>query len=161
MRKSTIRTTKKGLHQALVMESDHGNYYVAISKAQGCDDAKVRDSNFIGWVRRYDGPFQAEAWDLLDNDVDEFYQEECGKDKDDCQETSNDALDEETLKNLWKWQMLMMRPRKNDKGKWSFVYMSHVDGEDYTLLNKGVRWMQTGLLKEWNPPRAKLSLIHI
>ena len=48
-----------------------------------------------------------------------------------------------------------MRPRKNDKGEWSYVYVTQVEGEDYTLLNKGARFLQTGLLETWNPPRAK------
>ena len=78
VRKSTIRKTRKGNHQALVMETDSGEYYIVISKAQGCDDIKVLDPNFIGWVRRYDGPFFAEAWDPIDNDVDGFYQDMCG-----------------------------------------------------------------------------------
>ena len=48
-----------------------------------------------------------------------------------------------------------MRPRQNDKGEWSYVYTAPVDGKDYTLLNKGARFLQTGLLETWNPPRAK------
>ena len=55
--KSTIRTTREGHHVVLVMENKSSNdVYVALSKAQGCDDIKVWDPNFIGWVRRYDGP---------------------------------------------------------------------------------------------------------
>ena len=48
-----------------------------------------------------------------------------------------------------------MRPRRNDKGEWSYVYTTPIDGEEYTLINKGVRFLQTGLLESWNPPRAK------
>ena len=84
VRKSTIRKTRKGNHQALVMQTDNGEYYIVISKAQGCDDIKVLHYNFIGWVRRYDGPFVAEAWDPIDNDVDGFHQDMCGDDLDDC-----------------------------------------------------------------------------
>ena len=48
-----------------------------------------------------------------------------------------------------------MRPLQNDKGEWSYVYTAPVDGKDFTLLNKGARFLQTGLLETWNPPRAK------
>ena len=50
----------------------------------------------------------------------------------------------------------MMRPRKNDKGQWSYVYVTQIDGgTDYTLLNKGAKFLQTGQLAKWNPPKAK------
>ena len=153
MNKSTIRLTPKGNHQALVMQTDTGEYYIAISKAQGCDDIKVLDYNFIGWVHRYDGLFFAEAWDPIDNDVDGFYQDMCGDDLDDCQPSKE--LDDETFKSLLKWRELVMRPRKNDKGEWSYVYVTQVEGEDNTLLNKGARFLQTGKSETWNPPRAK------
>ena len=51
-----------GNNFALVMEGESGEYFAAISKAQGCDEIKVWDPNFIGWVRRYDGPFFGERW---------------------------------------------------------------------------------------------------
>ena len=40
-----------------------------------------------------------------------------------------------------------MRPRQNHKGEWTYVYTAPVDGKDYTLLNKGARFLQTGLLE--------------
>ena len=46
VRKSTIRTTARGGNAALIMESDSGEYFVAISKAQGCDEIKILDPNF-------------------------------------------------------------------------------------------------------------------
>ena len=79
---STIRTTLHGRHQALVMESDNGKHFVAISKAQGCDERNVWDPHFIGWVRLFDGPFFGEAWDRFDTDVDGFYQDISGEDMD-------------------------------------------------------------------------------
>ena len=64
-------------------------------------------------------------------------------------------FDDETFKNICMWRDLVMKPRENDKGEWSYVYVTQVDGEDYTLLNKGARFLQTGQLETWNPPRAK------
>ena len=55
VKRSTIRTTMKGNNFALVMEADSGEYFVAISKAQGCDEIKVGDPICICWARRYDG----------------------------------------------------------------------------------------------------------
>ena len=57
----------------MIMESDGGVHYVALSKAQGCDDIKVLDPNFIGWVRRYEGSFFGDRWEDIDTDVDNFY----------------------------------------------------------------------------------------
>ena len=150
---STIRTTREG-HVVLVMESKSSNdVYVALSKAQGCDDIKVLDPNFIGWVRRYDGPAFALEWDRIDSDVDSFYQREIGSDEDIDQ---GEPLSVDALKGLHGWRELMMRPRKNDKGEWSYVYVTKVDGgTDYTLLNKGARFLQTGQLTTWNPPKSK------
>ena len=49
-----------------------------------------------------------------------------------------------------------MRKRPSDKGEWSYVYLTHFDnGEEYSLLNKGSRWMQDGDLATWNPSKAK------
>ena len=48
-----------------------------------------------------------------------------------------------------------MRPRRNDKDEWSYVYTTFIDGEEFTLINKGVKYLQTGLLMSWNPLRAK------
>ena len=138
------------------METDSGAYYIVISKAQGCDNIKVLDPTFIGWARKYDGPFFAEAWDPIDNDVDGFYQVMCGDDLDDCQPSKE--VDDETLKSFLQWRELVMRPRKNVKGEWSYVYVTQVNGEDYTLLNKGARFLQTGQLESLRPPRAKSVL---
>ena len=57
------------------------------------------------------------------------------------------ALDDETFKSHLQWRELVMRARQNDKGEWSYVYVTQVDGQDYTLLNKGARFLQTGLLE--------------
>ena len=154
VRKSAIRTTKNE-NTALIMEADSGEVVVAISKAEGCDEGKVLDPNFIGWVRRYEGPIQGGTWHDIDGDVDGFLWDISGQEADDHTDTAYIELDEETLKSHWKWKELVMRSRKNNKGEWSYVYTTQVEGEDYTLLNKGARFLQTGLLETWNPPRAK------
>ena len=82
VRKSTIRTTARGGNAALIMESDSGEYFVAISKAQGCDEIKILDPNFIGWVRRYGGPFYGETWEQIDTDVDKFLCDISGEESD-------------------------------------------------------------------------------
>ena len=48
-----------------------------------------------------------------------------------------------------------MRARQNDKGERSYVYATQIDGNDYKLLNKGAKFLQTGLLETWNPPQAE------
>ena len=150
---STIRTTREG-HLVLVMEIKSSNdVYVVLSKAQGCDDIKVGDPNFIGWLRRYEGPGSALNFDRIDSDVDSFYQQEIGFDEDIDQ---GEPLSVDAFKVLHGWRELMMRPRKNDKGQWSYVYVTQVDGgTDYTLLNKGAKFLRTGQLAKWNPPKAK------
>ena len=152
VRKSTIRTTLKGEHLALVMQGESEKIYVAISKAQGCTDSEALDPNFIGWVRRYDEPFLAEAWDRLDDDVDGFYQDACGEELND---SPNEQLDDETFKSRCRWRPLVMRARPNSKGECTNVYETQIDEEDYTLLNKGARFLQTGTLEALNPPKAK------
>ena len=82
VRKSTIRTTARGGNAALIMESDSGEYFVAISKAQGCDEIKILDPNFIGWVRRYGGPFYGETWEQINTDVDKFLCDISGEESD-------------------------------------------------------------------------------
>ena len=47
VKRSTIRTTMKGHNVALVMEADSGEYFVALTKAQGCDEEKVGDPFFV------------------------------------------------------------------------------------------------------------------
>ena len=135
VRKSTIRTTFKGHNHALVMEADSGEFFIAISKAEGCDDILILDPNFIGWVRRYEGAFFGEgAWDHIDTDIDTFLQDISGEEVDDNTDTSYVESDLEIVKSHLKWRELFMRPRQNNKGEWSYVYTAQVDGEDYTLL---------------------------
>ena len=43
----------------------------------------------------------------------------------------------------------------NGKGEWSFVYITQINEQEYTLLNKGARFLQTGQLETWNPPRTR------
>ena len=155
VRKSTIRTTLGGGNCALIMEADTGEYFVAISKAQGCDEIKVLDPSFIGWVRRYEGPFFGERWIDIDNDVNNFLQDNSGEEGDDEPDNPDGELDDETFKSHLRWRELVMRARQNDKGEWSYVYVTQIDGVEYTLLNKGARFLQTGLLETWNPPRSK------
>ena len=154
--KSTIRTTQNGHNHALVMEAHSGEVYIVISKAEGCDEEKLLDPTFIGWVRVYEGAlFGERAWYFLDAVVDRFFQDISGEKVDDNTYTSYMESDEEIILNHHRWRQLLMRPRQNDKGEWSYVYTAPVDGKDYTLLNKGARFLQTGLLETWNPPRAK------
>ena len=156
--KSTIRTTletSEDVNRALIMEADTGEYFVAISKAQGCDETKVLDPSFIGWVRRYEGPFFGERWIDIDNDVNNFLQDNSGEEGDDEPDNPDGELDDETFKSRLWWRELVMRARQNDKGEWSYVYVTQIDGVEYTLLNKGARFLQTGLLETWNPPRSK------
>ena len=166
--KSTIRTTAKGRNLALIMEAVGDVHYVALSKAQGCDDTKVRDPNFIGWVRRYEGSFFGDRWEEIDTDVDNFYKHISRESDDETSESdfaSSESDDETPVSRmkkhfeLWKgehsWRELLMRLRKNDKGSWSHVYVSAFDGVKYKLINKGARFVQTGELKQWNPPRTK------
>ena len=54
----------------------------AISKAQGCDEIKILDPNFIGWVRRYGGPFYGETWEQINTDVDKFLCDISGEESD-------------------------------------------------------------------------------
>ena len=82
VRKSTIRTTARGGNAALIMESDSGEYFVAISKAQGCDEIKILNPYFIGWLRRYSGPFYGETWEQIDTDVDGFLRDISGEESD-------------------------------------------------------------------------------
>ena len=129
---------------------------MAISKAQGCDEERVEDKNFIGWVRRYDGPFFGERWEELDNHVDQFLRDISGwAAVDTTHDTSELDSDDDKLCSHLSWRDLVMRPRQNDKGEWSHVYVAQIAGDDYTLLNKCARFSQTGLLETWNPPRAK------
>eukprot|EP00928_Gymnodinium_smaydae_P031169 TRINITY_DN22967_c0_g2_i1.p1 TRINITY_DN22967_c0_g2~~TRINITY_DN22967_c0_g2_i1.p1 ORF type:complete len:617 (-),score=133.89 TRINITY_DN22967_c0_g2_i1:274-2124(-) len=158
---SVKRTTFRnaGGYFKLVMEADSGEYYAVISKAQGCDAERLDDPNFIGWVRRYDGPQRGKAWrdkdkgpyledwEPLDNDAASFLK--------DISDESEEPFDVETLQGHLLWRELLMQARMNDKGKWSYVYVAQVEGEEYTLLNKGVRVLQTSMLETWNPPRAK------
>ena len=113
------------------------------------------DPTFIGWVRRYEGPFFGDRWIEIDTDVDKFLQDISGEETDDAPGNLDGELDDETFKSHFRWRELIMKPRKNNKGDWSNVYVALVDGEDYTLLNKGSRFLQTGQLETWNPPRAK------
>eukprot|EP00928_Gymnodinium_smaydae_P028470 TRINITY_DN21701_c0_g3_i1.p1 TRINITY_DN21701_c0_g3~~TRINITY_DN21701_c0_g3_i1.p1 ORF type:complete len:685 (+),score=81.99 TRINITY_DN21701_c0_g3_i1:214-2268(+) len=162
VKRTTIRITPK-YHVALVMEADTGECFVAISKAQGCDSERIQDPNFIGWVRLYSGCFSSSSpkcsvaaddsrmlsWNTLDDDIASFLE-----DVSTC-EDAQEPFDDSTLKDRLSWRMLLMQPRKNDKGMWSYVYVAQVNGKEYTLLNKGVRVLQTSLLETWNPPRAK------
>ena len=114
------------------------------------------DPTFIGWVRVYEGAlFGESAWYFLDAVVDRFFQDISGEEVDDNTYTSYMESDEEIILNYHRWRQLLMRPLQNDKGERSYVYTAPVDGKDYTLLNKGARFLQTGLLETWNPPRAK------
>ena len=82
------------------MESDSGEYFVAISKAQGCDEIKILDPNFIGWVRRYGGPFYGETWEQIDTDVDKFLCDISGEESDEEEVNCRDdtEFDDETFK---------------------------------------------------------------
>ena len=126
--RSTIRTTRRK-NFALVMESDSGKCFVAITKAQGCDEIKVGDPNFIGWVRRCDGPFFGERWEELDNHVDLFLKDMADTFGDDTGYAS-DLLDDDTFTSHLRWWELLMRARQNDKGERSHVYVTQIDGYD-------------------------------
>ena len=141
----------------LSIETDSEQCFLVISKAEGCDEAKMPDPNFIGWVRRYEGVcFGKATWEHIDVAVDRFLQDIISNDE---VEESTDApcvlLDDQTCQDHYSWHELLMRPRCNDKGEWSYVYTTPIDGEEFTLINKGVCYLQTGQLTSWNPPRAK------
>ena len=151
VKQSTARTTRRS-NLALVMESDSGEYFVAISKAQGCDEIKGEDPNFIGWVRRYVGPLD---WEVIDRHVDQWLEDVSGAlAKGHTDETPEPDIDDETLRSHLRWRELVMSSRQNDKGERGYVYGAKITDIDYTLLNKGARFLQTGLLETWNPPRA-------
>ena len=157
IKKSTIRRTRIGHNHVLIIETDSGQRFMVISKAEGCDEAKILDPNFIGWVRQYEGVcFGRATWEHIDEGVDRFFQDIISNNE---VEESTDApcvlLDDQTCQGHYSWRELLMRPRCNDKGEWSYVYTTPIDGEEFTLINKGVRYLQTGHLESWNPPRAK------
>ena len=136
VKQTTIRVTKTKGYQALVMEADSGEFYVVTSKAQGCDADKVDDPTFIGWVRRYEAgtPFFGDAWDEVDLDVENFLADIAS-----CEDGTLAPFSDEALQNRLMWRELLMRPRPNDKGEWTYVYVAQLDDEEYSLLNKGVR----------------------
>ena len=114
------------------------------------------DPAFIGWVRVYEGAlFGERAWYIFDAIIDRFFRTISGEEVDDNTYSSYVESDEEIILNYHRWRQLLMRPRQNHKGEWTYVYTAPVDGKDYTLLNKGARFLQTGLLETWAPPRAK------
>ena len=74
IRKSTIRRTRIGHNPVLIIETDSGQRFMVISKAEGCDEAKILDPNFIGWVRQYEGVcFGRGTWEHIDESVDRFF----------------------------------------------------------------------------------------
>ena len=157
VKKSTIRRTRLGHNHVLVIETDSKQCFLVISKAEGCDEAKISDPNFIGWVRRYEGMcFARTTWEHIDESVDQFFQDIiCSNEVVASTGASCILLDDKTCQDHYSWRELLMRPRRNDKDEWSYVYTTFIDGEEFTLINKGVKYLQTGLLMSWNPPRAK------
>ena len=152
--RSTIRTTGASKHQALVMETDIGECLIALSKAQGCESEQRQMLNFLGWMRRYDTtPKDKHAWDQIDDEIDRFYRDVSGEvpDQDDNQQEHSAKM---VTPSSWEWRELLMIPRKNHKDVWSYVYAAYIDGQYYTLLNKGASFLQSGKLDDWYPQRA-------
>ena len=96
------------------------------------------------------------AWENIDESVDRFFQDIiCNNEVVASTGASCILLDDQTCQDHYSWRELLMRPRSNDKGEWSYVCTTPIDGEEFTLINKGVRYLQTRHLDSWNPRRAK------
>ena len=95
------------------------------------------------------------TWEHIDEGVDRFFQDIISNDDIEEKTDAPCLLDDKTFEAHYSWRELLLRPRCNDKGEWSYVYTAPIDGEEFTLINKGVWYLQTGLFESWNPPRAK------
>ena len=135
------------------MQMDTGNFIVAVSKAQGCDETIGFDPKFLGWARDYDGPFYGETWQQLDTDVDKHLWEVRGEDlesdEDDVYEVDETESSEQFLDRHYQWKPITMRPcfvikPDQEKGEWSNAYTT--PDETFIMIKKGVKWCIDGSL---------------
>ena len=152
--RSTIRRTAGSKHLALVMETDTGDCLIALSKAQGCETEQRRMLNFLGWMRRCEViPKDRLAWEQIDDEINMFYHDVSSDVPNNVDEKPK-HLAKQVAPSSREWRELLMVPRQNKKGMWRYVYVAYIDGQYFTLLNKGASYLQTGTLETWNPPRA-------
>ena len=146
----TVRLTKRGNH-ALVMQGESGAIFAAVSKSEGGSPEDFQDRELLGWVRKYDareGQMAGERWAVVDRDVDlrlEPEPEDSDPEKQGC---------DDWLISRLSWRELRWTGRETEEGELSWCYTCIQDGEPFALFNKGVKYLQSGLLQDLNP-RAK------